>query len=95
MASKIGFIWVYVILTLFCVGVIELVLMPAIEFQLVPVLRTSANQTLSSADAADFAAKTTQTLGFMHIAMYVIFGVLIFYAILSIFQREENEFYQP
>lgn len=90
-----GFLWVYGILVLFSTGVIELVIMPAIEHKLVPTLILSANQTLSDADVTAFTGQVNQTVGYMHMGIYVLMFVVFVYAILSIFTREEQEFYQP
>jgi hypothetical protein len=90
-----GFIWVYGLIVLFATGIIELVIMPALEFNLVPALKASANMTLNATDAADYAVKVNQTVGFMHAAMYVVMFVIFVYLLFSIFQREENEYYQP
>lgn len=90
-----GFIWIYGLIVLFATGVIELVIMPAIEFKLAPTLMLTANMTLNATDAADYAAKVTQTIGFMHSAMYVVMFVIFVYLLFSVFQREENEYYQP
>lgn len=93
--SKVGFIWIYGLIVLFATGIIELVIMPAIEFKLVPALIMSANITLNTSDVIEFTAKTTQTVNFMHSAMYVVMFVILVYMLLSIFKREENEYYQP
>jgi hypothetical protein len=93
--SKVGFIWIYGLIVLFATGVIELVIMPAIQFKLVPALIQSANMTLPAQDVVDFTAKTTQTIGFMHASMYVVMFVIFVYMVLTIFKREENEYYQP
>jgi hypothetical protein len=80
---------------MFGIGIIELVLIPAIQFQLVPALQMSANMTLNPSDAAGFAGHVAQTLRFMKMAMYTVLVVLFVYAIISVFKREETEFYQP
>lgn len=90
--SRIGFIWIYVLIVLFGVGIIELLLMPAIQFQLVPALQTTANATLPPIDAASFAIKTSTTINYMHGAMYVVMFVIFVYAIVSIFKKEDYEF---
>jgi len=90
-----GFIWVYGLIVLFATGIIELIVMPAIQFKLVPTLKASANSTLSALDAVAFAGQVDQTIGFMHAAMYVVMFVIFVYLVFSVFQREEQEFYQP
>lgn len=92
---KVGFIWIYGLIVLFAVGIIELLIMPAIEHKLVPSLIDSATITLPPADVAAFTAQVNSTIGFMHTAMYVVMFVIFVYMILSIFIREDNEFYQP
>jgi len=94
-ASRVGFIWIYVLIVLFAVGIMELILMPAIQYQLLPALQQSANMTLPAADAEGFATNTANTIKFMHMAMYMVMLVLFIYAIVSVFKREENDFYQP
>ena len=93
--SRVGFIWIYVLIVMFAVGIIELLIMPAITFQLVPALQQTANSTLSVQDAADYSVKVTTTIGFMHSAMYVVMFVIFVYAVVSVFKRDENEMYQP
>ena len=93
--SKVGFIWLFCLIVFFATGIIELVILPAIEFRLAPTLIASANSTLNATNAADYASKVGTTLSFMHNSMYVIMFVTFVYLLLSIFQREENEFYQP
>jgi len=95
MASRVGFIWIFGLIVLFAVGVIELIIMPAIQFQLAPALQMSANMTLNSTDAADYAVHVSTTIGFMHSAMYVVMFVIVVYMLFSVFKREENEMYQP
>jgi len=90
--SRIGFIWIYVLIVLFGVGILELLIMPAITFKLVPTLQTAANATLTPLDAASFAIKTETTINYMHIAMYVVMFVIFVYAIVSIFKKEDYEF---
>ena len=90
--SRIGFIWIYCLIVIFGVSIIELLLMPAIQFQLVPTLQTTANATLSPLDAASFAIKTSTTIGYMHAAMYVVMFVVFIYAVVSIFKKEDYEF---
>jgi len=89
--SRIGFIWIYVLIVLFGVGIIEMLLMPAIQFKLVPTLQQTANATLTPLDAASFAIKTTTTINFMHYALYAVMLVVFIYAIVSIFKKEDYE----
>jgi len=93
-ASRVGFIWIYVIIVAFGIGVIELVLIPAIQFHLIPALQSTANMTLSATDAASFGTKVATTLRYMKMGMYTTMLVLFVYALISVFKREENEFYQ-
>jgi len=93
--KKVGFIWIYGLIVLFATGIIELLIMPAIEFKLVPSLIDTATRTLPPADVLAFTQQVNSTLGFMHSAMYVVMFVVFVYMILSIFLREENEYYQP
>lgn len=92
---KVGFIWIYGLIVLFATGIIELLIMPAIEHKLVPQLIATAERTLSAADVAAYTVQVNNTIGFMHSAMYVVMFVVFVYMILSIFIREENEYYQP
>lgn len=94
-SSRIGFVWVYGIIVMFATGVIELVIMPAVQFKLAPALIQSANITLSASDVTDFTNHINSTIGFMHSAIYVVMFVIFVYLVLSIFKREDNEFYQP
>jgi large-conductance mechanosensitive channel len=94
MAARTGFIWIFGLIVLFATGVIELIIMPAIQFQLAPQLEMSANMTLSPTDAANYATQVTTTINFMHAAMYVVMFIIVVYMLFSVFQREENEFYQ-
>jgi hypothetical protein len=86
---------VYGIIVLFATGVIELIIMPAIEFKLAPALIQSANITLNATTVAEFTGHVNKTLSFMHASMYVVMFVIFVYLILSLFQREENEYLQP
>lgn len=88
--SRVGFIWVYVLIVLFATGIIELIIMPAIQYQLAPQLKTSANMTLNSTDAAEFAVKVDSTTRLMHMGIYAVMFVVLVYGILSIFQKEES-----
>jgi len=91
---KVGFIWVYGLIVLFATGIIELILMPAIQFKLVPILKATAVNTLPAVDATAYATAVDGVVRFMHSAMYVVMFVIFIYMILSIFMREENEMYQ-
>ena len=91
---KTGFIWIYGLIILFATGVIELVIMPAIEFKLAPSLIQSAT-ILSAEDVAAFTGQVASTLKFMHMGIYVVMFVIFVYMVLSIFTREETEYYQP
>lgn len=93
--SRVGFIWIYVLIVMFAVGIIELLIMPAITFQLVPALEQTANSTLNATDAAAYTIKVQTTINFMHMAMYVVMFVIFVYAVVSVFKREESEIYQP
>jgi len=95
MASRVGFIWIFGLIVLFATGVIELIIMPAVQFKLAPALEMSANITLSAQDAADYVGHVNTTINFMHSAMYVVMFVIVVYMLFSIFKREENEYYQP
>lgn len=92
--KKVGFIWIYGLIVLFATGVIELVIMPAVQFKLVPALKATAVNTLPAVDATAYAAAVDSTLRFMHLSIYVVMFVIFVYMLLSIFMREENEFYQ-
>jgi heme/copper-type cytochrome/quinol oxidase subunit 2 len=91
MGSKVGFIWVYAIIIIFSIGIIEMLIMPAIEFKLMPALQTTANNTLAPVDAAAYQIQIHNMATYMHTAMYVIFFVVFVYAVVSIFKREESE----
>jgi hypothetical protein len=93
--KKVGFIWIYGLIVLFATGIIELLIMPAIQFKLAPALIDTATRTLPPADVVAFTGQVNSTIGFMHAAMYVVMFVVFVYMILSIFLREENEYYQP
>lgn len=95
MGSKIGFLWVYCIILFFLVGIMEMVLMPAITHKLAPTLEKTANMTLSPHDAKSYTTKVNTTINFMHNALYVVLFVVFLYALVSVFKREENEPYQP
>lgn len=95
MGSKVGFLWVYVLIIMFSVGIIELLIMPAVTFQLAPTLKLTANNTLNASDAADYSLKVDNTIGFMHNAMYVVMFVIFVYAIVSVFKKDDIEVYQP
>jgi hypothetical protein len=94
MASKVGFIWIYGLIVLFATGIIEMIIMPAVQFQLVPALKATAVNTLPAVDATAYAAAVDHVVSFMHMAMYVVMFVIFIYMLLSIFLREENEMYQ-
>lgn len=94
-SSRVGFIFIYILIVAFGIGVIELVLIPAIQFYLIPALQSSANMTLNATDAASFATKVATTLRYMKMGMYTTMLVLFVYGLLAVFKREENEFYQP
>ena len=93
--SRVGFLWVYCIIVFFAIGIIELIILPAVTFQLVPALQLSANNTLSAANALEYGVRVNTTIGYMHLAMYVVMFVVFIYGVVSIFKREENEMYQP
>jgi hypothetical protein len=93
--GKTGFIWIYGLIVLFATGIIELVIIPAIQFKLVPTLQQTALMTLSASDAADYTIKLSNTINFMHASIYVVMFVIFVYMIISVFQKEENEMYQP
>ena len=95
MGKNIGFLWIFCLIVFFGIGVIELVVLPAVQYNLVPVLKLSANTTLSASDQIDFNAKIDQTMNFMKYGMYTVMFVLLVYLVLSLFTREDNEFYQP
>jgi ascorbate-specific PTS system EIIC-type component UlaA len=83
------------VIVIFAIGIIEMLIMPAITFQLVPALVSTANNTLPAADYANYIVQVNTTIGFMHSAMYVVMLVVFIYAIVSVFKREDNEMYQP
>ena len=92
--NRIGFVWLYGLVVMFVLGIIELLILPALESRLIPPMLQSANQTLSSADAAEFATNVSRTLGFMDAAMYLLMAMVVIYMIISIFKKEEYV-YQP
>ena len=89
--TRVGFIWVYFLIIVFAVGIIEMLIMPAIEFKLMPALQTTANNTLAPVDAAAYQIQIHNMATYMHTAMYVVIFVVFVYAIVSIFKREESE----
>ena len=93
-SSRIGFLWIYTLIVMFSTGVIELVIMPAIQYQFVPTLKVSATNTLSVADATAFGLKVDKVVNNMHLGIYLLMFVLFVYMLLSIFKREETEMYQ-
>lgn len=94
--SRVGFIWVYGLIVLFATGIIELIIMPALQGNLVPALLQSANATLSETDVIAYTAQINQTINFMHFMPYCVMLLILVYMILSIFKREEQDvYYQP
>ena len=79
----------------FSCGVIELIIMPAVQYQFVPTLKLSANTTLSASDATAFGVKVDSVVNNMHLGIYLLMFILFVYLMLSVFKREDNEMYQP
>lgn len=94
--SRVGFIWIYGIIVLFATGIIELIIIPALNTKLVPALIQSATATLSVDDVTAYTAQVNQVINFMHVMIYFLMFIVLVYMIVSIFKKEEQEiYYQP
>lgn len=92
--NRIGFIWLYGLVVLFTLGIIELIILPALENKLVPPLLISANQTLSSVDAAAYAVQVARVITFIDVMVYFMFFSVLVYMIISIFMKETYQYQQ-
>jgi ascorbate-specific PTS system EIIC-type component UlaA len=93
-SNNIGMVWLYCLVVLFVLGIIQLLILPAIEAKLIPVLISSQNTTMSPADLATYSGQVANVLHFMDISVYVLMFVVIVFAIVSIFKKEEVTQYQ-
>lgn len=90
--QNIGYIWLYTLVVLFALGIIELLILPALEAKLIPPMIASMNTT-TPGDVAAFTGQVASVITFMDYTMYTIMFVVFVYAIISIFKKEET-YYQ-
>lgn len=88
--NSIGFAWLYGLVVLFVLGIIELLILPALEGKFVPPMLASANATLNASDAAAYAIQVQQTIGFIDKTMYVLMFAVTIFMVLVIFKRESQ-----
>jgi hypothetical protein len=86
--NQIGFKWLYALVVLFVLGIIELIILPAIEGKLVPPLLISANQTLNASDVVAYTAQVADVIRFIDITMYTLMFAVTVFMIISIFRKE-------
>lgn len=91
--TRTGFIWLYGLIVLFSIGVIELVMFPAIENFYVPNLVQVGNNTLSQADFIEYQAQIDSTLLKMHIVPYVVLFSVVVYMFIAGFKKDPYEDY--
>jgi hypothetical protein len=89
--TRVGFIWLYALIVLFAIGVIELVIFPAIENYYVPSLLGVGNSSLSQADYTAYTQQINSTLTIIHIVPYVILFSLTIYMVVAAFKKEPYE----
>ena len=92
--SQLGFIWIYGLVVLFATGVIEIVIMPAVEYRMVPQMLVVGNNTLPVSEQMDYANHILTTVRLMHIVPYAIMLVILIYMIIASFKREQVDYYQ-
>lgn len=91
--NDIGFVWIYALVVLFVLGIIELLILPAVETQFIPPMIASMNQT-SPGDVAAFIVQVNNVVGFIDKTMYVLMFVIVIYMIIMIFKKEEKLYQQ-
>lgn len=90
MANDVGMKWLYGLVVLFVLGIIELLLLPALEAKFVPQIIAASTSTLSADDIISFTAQTANVIRFIDITMYVLMFVTVVYMIIVIFQKEQT-----
>jgi len=90
--NRTGFIWIYGIVVFFSLGLIELVIMPAITNKVIPAIKTASASTMPAAAAADVASKIDWTWAIIHYTPYLVAFSIFVYLIVSIFLKERNEY---
>ena len=91
--TRVGFIWLYGLIVLFAIGIIELVIFPAIENYYVPNMITVGNATLSAEDFATYQVQIASTMTMIHIVPYVIMFSILIYMIVAAFKKDPYEQY--
>lgn len=92
--SRLGFIWIYGLVVLFATGIIEIVVMPAVEYKMVPQMLIVGNNTLPVAEQLDYSNHILTTVRLMHMVPYVIMLCILIYMIVASFRREQVDYYQ-
>ena len=90
--QNIGFVWLYCLVVIFVLGIIQLLILPALEAKLIPPMIATMDTT-TPGDVAAFTGQVAQVITFMDYTMYVIMFVVFVYGVISIFKREET-YYQ-
>lgn len=90
--NQIGFAWLYGLVILFVLGIIELLIIPAIEGKVVPPLLLSANQTLNASDVTAYTAQVADVIRFIDITMYVLMFAVVIFMVIIIFKKEEQTY---
>jgi len=86
-----GFIWIYGLIVSFVVGVIEVLIMPAIDMKVKPALLDTAQSGLSGGMYSIVEAGINSTMLKIRLVGYVVlFGVFV-YMLLTTFRREESD----
>jgi hypothetical protein len=93
-SGGIGFIWIYGLIVVFITGIIEIIIMPALKKYLVPILLNFARDNMPNASAELYETQVAHVLTFMHMMPYVIMFVILVYLVVSIFKREQYDYYQ-
>lgn len=87
----VGFAWVYAIIFAFLLGISHMLIFPVLNSKVAPAMISAS--TLPAAEKAQYSSQVYQIIFYLRITTYIFFMSVIIYMFLSIFKREQQDYY--
>ena len=87
----VGFAWIYTIIFCFLLGISHLLIFPVLNSKIAPAMIGAS--TLDVAQKAQYSSQVYQIIFYLRITTYIFFVSAIIYMFLSIFKREQQDYY--
>lgn len=89
--TETGLAWIYAIVFLFILGITHMVIFPSINSRVIPALE--AGTTLTGAEFTEYSNNIHRVMTYLRITTYILVFVTFIYMVLSVFRREQRDYY--